>query len=209
MKPAQGGITDELKPRFRLTAGAPAKFERAVWDPIGFEIVVIDSQNSRQRFTMGEMNQCRIGEIHRPIVIPSHGLVQSGHIGVGNRSQRYCTRSQESSCGCDITAVVTEQMKQLSKYRSRGSPRYTLKRRGANASVLLRRCRSDAHPATLAQGNRGACPTAGSHALPLSAAQLLYRRQGANYRPPFWPLHHIAVLCPVANQSSRLLNQSM
>jgi len=35
------------------------------------------------------MNQCRIGEIHRPIMITSHQFLQLGHISIDNRRYRY------------------------------------------------------------------------------------------------------------------------
>ncbi len=41
-------------------------------DAVGLEIREIDSENSGQRLTLGEVNEGRVGKIHRAVVIAMH-----------------------------------------------------------------------------------------------------------------------------------------
>jgi hypothetical protein len=54
-------------------------------DAVGFEIVVIDSQNQAERVPLCKVNQRCIGEIHRPITIAFHERVKRWKISLHNR----------------------------------------------------------------------------------------------------------------------------
>ncbi len=69
------------------------------------------------------MNQGRIGEIHRPIMISSHQTVELRHISVIDRSQSYRPGTQEPPRCRYFPAVIAYQMKQLGQYGRRSCQR--------------------------------------------------------------------------------------
>ncbi len=84
---------------------------------------MIDRHDSAQGFSIGQVNQGRIGEIHRPIMISSHQAVQLRHVGVIDRSQSYRSGTQELPGRRHFSAVIAYQMKQLGQYRDRSCQR--------------------------------------------------------------------------------------
>jgi hypothetical protein len=85
-------------------------------DPIGFEVVVVDTEDDAQAFTLGQSHESRIGEVHRAVAVSPHQIVKAWRIVDRYRENRDCSRSNKSPSRPSLARMV-HQMKQLRQYR--------------------------------------------------------------------------------------------
>jgi len=65
----------------------------AAADAVGLEVVVIDGKNSRERFTLRQVDERGVREVHRTVVILAHERLDVGQIPVRDREDRDRTRA--------------------------------------------------------------------------------------------------------------------
>ena len=75
------------------------------------------------RLALGELYEGSIGEVHWAIMVFSHQGVQYGHICIVNGTNSDRPRTQKCPCGFNLTAILTNEMKQLSEDSRRSHER--------------------------------------------------------------------------------------
>lgn len=88
----------------------------AAVDPIGFKVVMIDSEDQAERLTLGDVDEGCIGKVHRTIPILIHQYIQGWQVGIVYRRDRNRARTDKLPGGTYLTAIIAHEMKQFRQY---------------------------------------------------------------------------------------------
>ncbi|MDH3604203.1 MAG: hypothetical protein OEU26_31735, partial [Candidatus Tectomicrobia bacterium] len=77
---------------------------------VGLEVIVVDREDKRQRFTFRKAHECCIGEVHGTVMVLLHQPVEIGSIRVRNGQKRHRARADKSPCSINISGMVVEKV---------------------------------------------------------------------------------------------------
>ena len=80
---------------------------------------MVDGEDQIQTLPPGEMNECSVRKVHRPIGIAFHQGLQIGQVAIIDWKNRDRARAQESPGSGQTTPIVAEQMEYFTENGSR------------------------------------------------------------------------------------------
>jgi hypothetical protein len=90
---------------------------------ICFEIIKIYCQDGAKRLALSYVDKGSVGEVHRPIFVAGHELLQNRKIGVVDNAQCNGSGAHKFPGGGSFPRTVSHEVKQLGKDRFRSKER--------------------------------------------------------------------------------------
>src|SRR5882724_4309345 len=89
-------------------------------DPVRLEVVVVDGEDRAQRFPPRQVDERRVGKVHRPVVVARHQRVEMRGVGIVDARDGHGPGADEPPRGCDLGPAVADHVEQLREDSRRG-----------------------------------------------------------------------------------------